>query len=85
MALDIVIKSIHKQPDGLISLAISVIETVGNKQLDTIDVQGTTAQEIEDKLRPRLQAFKSKYDAQKALETAATARINLLKTELGIS
>ena len=82
MALDLKRKSITREKDGTLSLSIALIETDDGSQIASDTVQGADADEIESKLRPRLEAALAKYSQQKQLEAAADARIEALKNEI---
>lgn len=85
MAIDIRRDSIMIEKDGTISLSVHFFETDNGTVLQTASVQGKTAADIEEKLRPKIEAAKAKYAGTKQLEAAADARIDALRVEMGLT
>jgi len=80
--MDVKLDSCTRADDGTLTVYVNVIGNNG-ENIKRISVSGANAQEIEDALHPRLQAVKDEYESQQALNQAAQARLDTLKSELG--
>ena len=84
MALDFVVEFCVREAKGELTMRVRPMVD-GQPWEKSIEAQGATAALLEADLRPKLLAAKQKYDSMLSLKAVAQQRLDVLKSELGIT